>query len=381
MQDFIFHNPTKIVFGKYKTSQIGTEVSSYAKRVLLLYGGGSARRSGVLDKVTASFKASGIKWVECGGIKSNPVLSFARTAIELYRREKLEAIVAVGGGSVIDTAKTVAAGVCYQGDVWDFFTGGAEIREAAPLAVVLTLAATASEMNCVAVITNDETLQKYHVRSQPLFPKVSILDPLNTCSVPMDYSMYGAIDAVIHILEGYFNCLDTHTPVQDRMVEGLVKSIMEIAARRREKPDDYDARADMMWSATLCLNGIVSAGIGPAGFAMHMIGHALSAVYDIAHGASLSIVAPAWMNWRSAQAPEKYAQFAERVFNIVDGSIDERARAGIEALRQWFVSIGAPVSFADVDIPATELRLLAENAHMHARHWGMTMKSMARSSS
>lgn len=376
MQDFIFHNPTKIVFGKNKTSRIGQEAAAHGKRVLLLYGGGSVKRAGILDKVTESLKAAGIEWIECGGIKSNPVLGFVRKAIELYRRENLEAIVAVGGGSVIDTGKAVAAGVRYDGDVWDFFVDKARIKDAAPLIVVLTLAATASEMNCVAVITNEEMLQKFRIRNESLFPKVSILDPVNTFSVPMDYSMYGAIDAVIHILEGYFNCSDKRTPIQDRMVEGLVKTIMEISGQIREQPDHYDARADMMWSATLCLNGITSAGIGPTGFPMHMIAHSLSAIYDIAHGASLSIVAPAWMTWQSRQSPEKYAQLAERVFHLFEGTAIERARAGIESLTKWYVSLGSPVTFDEVDIPETDVRMIAENAHMHARHWGLTAYSV-----
>jgi len=219
MKDFEFYNSTRIIFGKGKTTLLGELTYPYGRRVLLVYGQASAKRKGLLEIVKMSLDNAGIEYVECGGVKSNPVVSFVRSAIDLVRKMKLEAIVAVGGGSVIDTAKAIAAGVHYQSDVWDFFAGTARVLKAMPITVVLTLAASASEMNDGGVITNEETQQKFGFGGEALLPKVSILDPMNTFSVPVDYTMYGAVDAIVHALEGYFNSSDPDTPFQDRFVE------------------------------------------------------------------------------------------------------------------------------------------------------------------
>jgi len=371
MQNFNFYNPTRVIFGKGGTGRIGEATAPYGRRVLLLYGRGSAERTGLLKKVRDSLFAAGIEWVERGGVKPNPVLSFARETIDIFRAEKLEAIVAVGGGSVIDTAKTVAAGARYDGDVWDFFCGKARVRDAAPVTVVLTLAAAASEMNCGGVITNEETCQKFHLVGEPLYPRASILDPENTFTVPRDQSMFGAVDAIIHLLEGYFNCVDTAAPIQDRITESLVRTILETAPVVFREPENYTARADLMWCATLALNGIASAGIGPTGFPMHMIGHSLSALYDIAHGASLSIVAPAWMRYKSASEPRKFARFAASVFGIDEGSESERASGGIHALESAFASMQVPVKLQQAGIALSDTERIAGNARMTAVEWGL----------
>ena len=242
MQNFDFYNPTRIIFGRGQTNRVGEVTKAYGKRVLLLYGRGSVKRIGLFEKVVRSLRQAGVGWIEYGGVRSNPVLGFARKAIDLFRREKLDAIVAVGGGSVIDTAKTVAAGVLYEGDAWDFFCNKAEVEKAVPVIVVLTLAASGSEMNGGGVITNEKTQQKLHLVGEPLFPKASILDPVNTYTAPIDHSMYGAVDAIMHVLEGYFNATDPATPLQDRFVEGLVKTVMENAKIIFYKPNDYEAR-------------------------------------------------------------------------------------------------------------------------------------------
>lgn len=371
MQNFNFYNPTRIIFGKGETARIGEATAPYGRRVLLLSGQGSAERTGLLKRVRDSLSASGIEWVERSGVKPNPVLSFAAETIDIFRAEKLEAVVAVGGGSVIDTAKTVAAGVRYDGNVWDFFCGKACVDDAAPVTVVLTLAATASEMNCGGVITNAETSQKFHLVGEPLYPRVSIMDPENTFTVPRNQSMFGAVDAIIHLLEVYFNCLDTAAPIQDGITETLVRTILETAPVVLHEPENYDARADLMWCATLALNGMSSAGIGPTGFPMHMIGHSLSALYDIAHGASLSIVAPAWMRYRSASEPRKFAQFATRVFGINEGSEGEKALEGIHALEAAFAAMQVPVKLREADIPPEDTERIAENARMTAVQWGL----------
>lgn len=371
MQDFIFYNPTRIVFGRGKTSKIGELTAAYGKRVVLVYGRESARKTGLLVKVIRSLEEAGIDVIESGGVKSNPVLSFARKAVTLFRKEKAEAVVALGGGSAIDTAKTVAAGACYDGDVWDFFCDKAPVQKAVPVLVVLTLAATASEMNDGAVITNEETGQKFSCSGDALFPKVSILDPENTFTAPLNYSMYGAVDAIVHLLESYFNASDPYTPLQDRLVEGLVQTIMESAEVILKEPDHYHARANLMWAATLGLNGLAPAGVGGEGYPMHMIEHSLSALYDVPHGAGLGIVAPAWMRHKCQGAPYKFARFAERLFGVREGAVAEKAWIGIASLETWFRSIGVPVRLQDAGIPLGDIPKIAANAEMNARRWKM----------
>jgi len=371
MQNFDFHNPTRILFGKGKTDRIGEVTAPYGKRVMLLYGQGSVKKNGILERVMQSLQAAGIGWIEYGGVKPNPVLSFVNQAIACFRQEDLEAIVAVGGGSVIDTAKAVAAGVCYSGDVWDFFCGKAEVKDAVPITTVLTLAATASEMNCGGVITNEATREKFNLMGASLYPKVSILDPVNTFTVPRHHSMYGAVDAIIHLLEGYFNAADPKTPVQDRMVEGLVRTIMEAAVIVFREPQNYEARANLMWSATLALNGLTTAGTGNTGFPMHMIEHSLSALYDISHGAGLAIIAPAWMKYAWDKNPKKYVQFAERIFDIRNGSESKCALAGIQALEKWFGMIQVPIRLPEANIPVKDIPAIAENAYRLAQVWEM----------
>jgi alcohol dehydrogenase YqhD (iron-dependent ADH family) len=371
MQDFTYYNPTKIIFGKGKTKQVGKVTALYGKRILLLYGKGSVKKTGLYDTVIHSLKEEGLKFVECGGIKSNPVLSLVKNAIELFRKENLDVIVALGGGSVIDTAKAVAAGACYDGDVWDFFIHKASVTKAIPILVVLTLAASASEMNDGGVITKEETLQKYSLGGEPLFPKVSILDPENTFTVPQNYSMFGAVDAIVHLLESYFNALDPFTPFQDRFIEGLIKTIIESAEKIFHEPENYNARANLMWCATWGLNGLAPAGVGSTGFPMHMIEHSLSAIYNIPHGAGLSIILPAWMKHKTKEAPKKVAQLAERVFNISEGSVKEKAILGIEAIENWFKKIGVPTRLEDSNIPASDIRKIAENAFGLAQTWNL----------
>ncbi len=376
MKEFVFYNPTRVVSGEGKTMLIGELARPYGRRVLLVYGRESAQKTGLLARVKASLAAAGVKSTECGGVKSNPTISFVRAAINLFRHKRLESIIAVGGGSVIDTAKAVAAGVHYEGDVWDFFTGQAKVEGAAPVLVVLSLAASASEMNDGAVITNEATRQKFDLGGEALFPKVSILDPLNTLSVPKTYTMYGAVDAVVHALEGYFNGQDPQTPFQDRLVESLVLTVMEAVEALERDLSDPGARADLMWCATLALNGLTTAGIGPAGYPMHMIEHSLSALYDIPHGAGLGVVAPAWMRYQSGRIRPKLARFAERVFRCAEGTEDARAWAGIDAFERWLRSIEVPTRLRDVRVPESDIPRIAENAVMLAQKWNLTEYSV-----
>ena len=363
MKSFMFYNPTEIVFGESKTSKIGKYVKG--KKCLLLYGSGSIKKNGIYDNIADSLKKEEVVFVEKGGVKPNPVLSFVYEAIELAKSEQVDCILAVGGGSVIDTAKAVAAGYYYEGDVWDFFIDKAQIIKALPIYVVLTLAATASEMNSGAVITNEKTKQKFNIRADALFPKVSILDPVNTYTVPRNQVANGSVDAIVHLLEGYFTKTYPNTPIQDGFVEVLVKTVIEETKQIFKNPEDYDARANFMWSATLALNGLTTAGIGNFAFPNHMMGHSLSALYDIAHGASLSIMLPAWLKYNEAKLKGRLSRFGKEVFGQDD------PKQAILAIEGYFKEIGSPVRLGGAHIDVSEIDKIAENAVALAKKWGL----------
>nr|WP_320048598.1 iron-containing alcohol dehydrogenase [uncultured Desulfuromonas sp.] len=375
MQSFVFQNPTEIVFGVGTADKVGKYAARQGGKALLVYGRNSIKTTGLYERITASLRSAGLSWVDHGGVKSNPVLSHVRQGVAVAKQEQVDVIIAVGGGSVLDESKAIAAGAVSEGDVWDFFLQG-KVEKALPLVTVLTLAATGSEMNCGGVVTNEETAQKFNINSPLLFPKTSILDPALTYTVPANYTAYSAVDAISHLIEGYFTSTDQATPLQDRFVEGLVKTIMESTEQILQQPDHADARATMMWSATWALNGLSTAGIGLYQFPNHMIEHSLSALYDIAHGAGLSIVIPGWMAYASEQTPAKFAQFARRVFDC--DQTDDRACAqyGIQALKDWFRRIDSPVTLAEGNIPDGEIASIAENAVMLAQKWGLKAYSL-----
>jgi alcohol dehydrogenase YqhD (iron-dependent ADH family) len=371
MKNFVFHNPTKILFGTNTIPLIGKETAAFGKTALLIYGQNSIKKNGIYDQVTQALQGAGVTIVEHGGVKSNPVLSHLRQGISAAKKKNVDVIVAVGGGSVIDSAKAISAGTIVEHDVWKFFTGKKSIKSTLPLTCVLTLAASGSEMNTGMVVTNEDTKQKFGIANKRLSPKVSILDPTATFSVSPAYTAYGAVDAIAHVLEFYFTNTEPYTPVQDRFMEGLVISCMDSCNRILQDLENYDARADLMWAATLALNGLTGAGLGKVGFPMHMIEHSLSALYNVAHGAGLSVVIPGWMVHQAQLTPEKFAQFGERVFGITSGSIEQKASAGIQALQSWFESVNSPTSLKELHISAQDIPMIAENAVALAKIWGM----------
>ena len=364
MFDFTFHNPTKIIFGAGKEALIGSELSAAGiTRVLLVYGRNSVAGSGLLDRVMASLGKSNITCSLFGGVVSNPLLSHTREGVALAKRDRVEAILAVGGGSVLDEAKAIAVGTVSNEDIWQFYLGQ-EVERALPIFTILTLAATGSEMNGNSVITNAETHQKYNISSPHVYPKVSILNPELTHSVPLDYTAYGAVDAIAHVCEGYFT-KQPGTHLQDRLVEGLIKTVIETTDLIMAEPAHAKARASFMWTATLALNGLTPAGIGAYNFPNHMIEHALSGIYNIPHGAGLSIVMPAWMKWYLPKNPGQFARFAREIFGLDSGE------EGIRALEQWFVKINSPVRLGEVGILAADIEAITENAEGLARKWGI----------
>lgn len=372
MQNFVFHNPTKIIFGRNTVATIGPETAILGRRGLLVYGQHSVRKTGIYDRVTTALAKAEVEVIDHGGVQSNPLLSHVREGIAKVKEHNLDVIIAVGGGSVIDSSKAIAAGSVVDHDVWKFFSGKKSIKNALPLTTVLTLAASGSEMNSGMVITNDTTQEKFGFGHRLLHPKTSILDPEVTFTVPPDYTAYGAIDAIAHVLEFYMTTGDPDTPVQDRLMEGLIENAINSCERCLQDPCDYGGRANLMWTATLALNGLTGAGLGRVGFPMHMIEHSLSALYNIPHGAGLSVVIPGWLSWYCNHDEARIANLGRRLFPpsdlqpYSDAQIAERT---ITILRNWFGKIEAPISLEEIDIPVADIPHIAENALALARLW------------
>ncbi|HSV32152.1 MAG TPA: iron-containing alcohol dehydrogenase [Atribacteraceae bacterium] len=362
MNNFKFYNPTRVFFGKGETARVGTECRKYGKKILLTYGGGSIKKTGLYDQVISALKQEGMTIFELSGIQPNPRLSSVRRGVEICKTEGIEIILAMGGGSVLDASKIVAVGAKYDGDPWDFFTKEAVPGAMLPLGTVLTLAATGSEMNHNSVVTNDDTLQKWAVVDPAIFPTFSILDPVNTFTVPRDQTVNGSCDILAHLFEQYFHDIN-ECPVQDRLNESLINTVIEYTPRVLDKPDDYDARATIMWCGTLALNHLLSAGVS-GDWSTHNIEHELSALYDIPHGAGLAIVFPQWMKYVLDIIPGKFAQFGQRIWGLnADGkSQREQGLAAIERTKEWLKSIGAPISLKEVGIGSEKLEEMAERA-------------------
>jgi alcohol dehydrogenase YqhD (iron-dependent ADH family) len=369
MQNFVYHNPTKIIFGEGTIEKIGEEAAKIAKKVLYVYGKGSIKKNGIYNKTTTSLHNAGVNIVEFDGVKANPLLSHARQGVEAARREKVDAIVAVGGGSVIDESKAIAAGAKSDDDVWKFYDrSDTEIKAALPVITVLTMSATGTEMNGMTVLTNEETDQKIGMGSPLLYPRTSILDPTALVSVPPDQTAYGAIDAVTHLLESYFTGIDTFRPIQDRYVEGIVRTITEIAETMQKTPNDLTARATFMWAATLAWNGLAPSGVGQWTTPNHLIGHSMSALYDTPHGASLSIALSGWMPWYAEQNEQNKKQLiklGQAVFNT------STTNDTIEKFRNWFRSIKSPTKLADIGIDNNGLIKIAKNIGENAPLWNL----------
>ncbi len=367
MKDFEFYNPTKIVFGKGKEKDIGNILKSYGvKKVLFIYGQNSIKKIGLYDTVIKSLKEAQIEFVEHPGVKPNPVLSHTREGIKKAKMENVDAVLAVGGGSVLDEGKAIAAGVKVEEDIWNYFKDHTKIiKDALPIFTILTLAATGSEMNGYAVVTNEETLEKLSIASEAIYPKVSILNPELTFTVPKEYQAYAAVDAIAHVIEWYFTC-NICPNISNRLVESIVKTVMETTEKILENPYDYNARAEFMWAATLALNGITRPGYGGGIYVNHMIAHSLGALYDLAHGACLSIVIPAWMWWYKDKNINQFKRFSKEIFN------QEDPEKGIKLLKNWFAKIGAPVSLQDANIPSSDIDKIANHVYeTTAKIWGL----------
>ncbi|AKG04033.1 NADH-dependent alcohol dehydrogenase [Salimicrobium jeotgali] len=363
MKSFVFYNPTKLIFGKDQVKTLPDHLPAGTKNVLLVYGGGSIKKNGVYDDVMEQLNNEGAAVTELSGVEPNPKLTTVREGVELCREHDIDFILAVGGGSVIDAVKTIAAAAKYEGDAWDLVTRKAAPVDALPFGTVLTMAATASEMNAGSVITNWETNEKYGWGHPPYTnPKFSILDPQNTVTVPKDQTVYGIVDMMTHLMEQYFH-EETQSPVQDEMIEGVMRAVKDTAPKLLEDLSSYEHRETIMYAGTLALNGMMQMGY-KGDWASHNIEHAVSAVYDIPHAGGLAILFPNWMEYNIDVQTKRFARLGEKVFGIeTEGKTDkEVGLEGIKALRKFWSSLGAPETLADYDISDEKFDTIVDRA-------------------
>ena len=360
MNNFGYYAPTRYIFGRDTEKETGRlTVENGMKKVLLTYGGGSVVRSGLLARVQESLKANGVEYVEFGGIHPNPTDDRVYEGIEIVRNNGIDGLIAVGGGSVIDTAKAIALGALYEGDFWDFYAGKAVPQRALPVGVILTIPAAGSEGSGNSVITRLDGLHKISLRTDSVLrPKFAILNPELTFTLPPFQTASGIADMMAHIMERYFS----PTPdvsVTDHLCQGLLRSIIEVAPRVMADPEDYQARANIMWAGTMAHNGICGCG-RVEDWVSHFMEHEISAVYGVTHGAGLAVVYPAFLMFMATHSPSKPAQFARTVFNITDSDDSVAARKGAEALRAFFGSLGLPLTFKQLGIENPDINLLVD---------------------
>ena len=359
MGNFTYENQTRIIFGKDTVKSVGSLVREFGNNVLLHYGGGSIKRSGLYDEVKAALEKEKLNVFELGGVMPNPRLTLVKEGIDLVRKNQIDFILAVGGGSVIDSAKAIAIGALYDGDVWDFFERKVKVTKTLPVGVVLTIPAAGSEASTSSVITNEDGWYKKSVGSVLMRPKFAIMNPVLTFTLSQYQTACGVADMFAHVLERYFTNTK-NVDFTDDLCEATMRSIIKHASIVKDNPTDYAARAEIMWEATIAHNGIL--GVGRVeDWASHGIEHELSAIYDIAHGAGLAIVFPAWMKYVYKQDENRFARFANKVFGIaIEVEIEKTIKAGIRALEEFFNNIGLATRLRDIDIPKDKFEEMAK---------------------
>ncbi len=344
MENFIAYNPTTLHFGKNILTSLGTTLKEYGNRVLLVYGKGSVKKSGLYDRIMDGLKMEGFEVSEYGGIKSNPVIEDVDAAAAIGREHHVDVILAIGGGSVIDSSKIISVAIPVQNPGWDFFTGKAKATKAIPIVAILTLAATGTEMNPFAVVSNHALGQKSAFGSPLTFPKHSFLDPGLTLTVPRDYTAYGVADLIAHCFEAWFGIGET--TLTDRFVISIVKEAMEFGPKLMGDLHNYDYRERIMFAATMALNGMTMYGRSTGDWGVHSAGHCLSLLYDVPHGASLTIVYPAWMRHFKGQIGDRIAQLGSALFDEKLTDVES-----IDRIEAFFKSLGCPTRLSDMNIP------------------------------
>ena len=364
MKNFVYNIPTKIFFGKGQIKKIGPEILKYGKKVLLVYGKGSIKSNGIYDKAIEILKEYGIEYFELGGVDPNPRTETVYKGAEICKENKIDLILAMGGGSTIDCAKAIGLQSKYEGDFWkDFYIDGKKefVKEVTPVASILTLVATGSEMNGSTVISNTAVNMKVGFNHPKLKPVFSVEDPEYTYSVSKYQTCAGAIDIMSHLFEQYFS-IENDGFLQNRIIEGLLKTIIHYAPIAIENPKDYEARANIMWTSSLALNELVTYGKISTDWATHQIEHQLSAVYDITHGIGLGILTPAWMKYvLSEENIHRFVDYGKNIWNL-SGSDKEIAEKSIEKTKEFFTSLGCPSSLSEIDIDDSHFEEMAANA-------------------
>lgn len=360
MFNFSYQNATRIVFGKDQIRELAHLVPK-DKKVLLIYGGGSIKRNGVYQQVVNALAS--VSFVEFAGVEPNPAFETLMRATALVKEQGIEYILAVGGGSVIDGAKFVAAAAVFNGDPWDILAKGAKVTTAVPLGCVLTLPATGSESNGNSVVTRYETQQKLAFSSELVFPQFAILDPTVTYSLPPKQVANGVVDAFVHVMEQYLT-YPVNAPVQDRFAEGLLQTLIEEGPKALAEPENYDVRANVMWAATMALNGLIGQGV-PQDWATHMIGHEITALYGLDHAQTLAIVLPALMQQQRATKRAKLLQYGQRVWQLQHQDEERLIDEAISHTRQFFERMGVPTRLADYGIKADAVDKLVDKLVQH----------------
>ncbi|WP_164216992.1 iron-containing alcohol dehydrogenase [Virgibacillus sp. YIM 98842] len=371
MNNFTFQNPTKLIFGKGQLDALPKEVEKYGKKILLVYGGGSIKKNGIYGNIMKKLSDINAEVFELSGVEPNPRISTVRKGVEICKKEGIEFLLAVGGGSTIDCTKAISAGAKTDVDMWDIVTKKAKATGGLPFGTVLTIAATGSEMNRGSVITNWETKEKHGWGSPYSWPKFSILDPEHTFSVPREQTVYGMVDIMSHVLEHYFH-QETNTPIQDRFCESILKTVIETAPKLLDDPENYEYRETIMLSGTLALNDMLSMGLR-GDWATHNLEHAASAVHDIPHGGGLAILFPNWMKHVLDDSnADRFKQLAVRVFNVKTSGKSDRqvALEGIEELRAFWNSIGAPSRLKEYSIDESSIQEMAEKTVIARPEYG-----------
>lgn len=361
MKDFTFDISTKILFGKDQLKNLAGEIKKYGNKVLLVYGQKSIKKIGLYDQIIKTFSENSIEYFELEGIVPNPRIDKVRQGVKIAKENKIDFILAVGGGSVIDTAKLVAAGALIENDPWDIVIGKAKVENALPIGSILTLAATGSEMDTSSVITNEETSQKLGWGSEFVRPKFAIMNPEYTYTVNSYHTAAGTADIMSHTMENYFS-LNDGCYLQDRFSEGVLKTCIKYGPIAIKDPENYEARANLMWANSWAINGLLDAGKSTA-WSVHAMEHELSALRDITHGAGLAILTPYWLEYcLDDETSEKIAEFGYNVFNLEKSeSTNEDAKKAIEALREFFSSIGIPTKLRDESFSEEDLPIMAKN--------------------
>ena len=373
MRDFVFYNPTKIIFGQEALGQIGGQTASFGAKALLVSGRGSLKKLGVYQAALNSLRQAGVEVVEHGGVQPNPILSHVQQGVALAQKNRVGVIVAVGGGSVIDSAKAIAAGTLAGHDVWGFFKGKKSIKAALPVVAIPTVAGSGSETNNGMVLTNGATQQKIGIGNRHLFPKIAILDPTVTFSVPPSTTAFGAVDAFSHLLEFYLNREESFAPLQDHYSAGLMQTLMAACEAALANSSDYQSRAELMWASSLALNGISAAGLGRVGFPLHLIEHSLSALHNIPHGAGLAAILPGALAFTARKTPARHALFATQIFGLREEADQQiLAQKGIRLFTGWLQKIAAPTSLADLGLSQRDIPALAANTQAQARLWRLS---------